>query len=132
MSRQLFRLTWNDFDQAVRWIADEFAGSVQAIYGEPRGGLPLAVALSHRLAVPLVTDLAIPGVLWIDDIADTGKTLNIVRSAFPHIQCAVWVKHNEHAIFAPITLYTDQWVLFPWEQETAAQQDSKNYELSRQ
>jgi hypoxanthine phosphoribosyltransferase len=132
MSRQLFRLTWADFDQAVQWIAEEFAGSVRAVYGESRGGLPLAVALSHRMAVPLVADLAVPGVLWVDDIADTGRTLDLTRSAFPHVQCAAWVKRGDRSIFAPITLHTEQWVLFPWEQEAAAPQEARDYELSRQ
>ena len=44
--------TWKEFDQDVEYIADKckflkFSG----IYGIPRGGLCLAVALSHRLNV---------------------------------------------------------------------------------
>jgi len=42
--------TWSEFDKSVEEIADkcrfkEFSG----IYGVPRGGLCLAVALSHKL-----------------------------------------------------------------------------------
>ena len=42
--------TWEEFDKSVEYIANqckflEFSG----IYGVPRGGLCLAVALSHKL-----------------------------------------------------------------------------------
>ena len=44
--------TWSEFDKSVEYIADkckilEFSG----IYGVPRGGLCLAVALSHKLNI---------------------------------------------------------------------------------
>ena len=44
--------TWSEFDKSVEVIANkcrfkEFSG----IYGVPRGGLCLAVALSHRLKI---------------------------------------------------------------------------------
>ena len=46
--------TWQEFDKSVEYIANkcknlEFTG----IYGIPRGGLCLAVALSHKLKVKL-------------------------------------------------------------------------------
>jgi len=46
--------TWNEFDKSVEQIADkcrfkDFSG----IYGVPRGGLCLAVALSHKLKINL-------------------------------------------------------------------------------
>ena len=48
--------TWNEFDKSVEEIADkcrskEFSG----IYGVPRGGLCLAVALSHKLKIKLIS-----------------------------------------------------------------------------
>ena len=46
--------TWSEFDKSVEHIANkckifEFSG----IYGVPRGGLCLAVALSHKLKIEL-------------------------------------------------------------------------------
>ena len=40
----------------------------------PRGGLPVAVALSHKTDIP-ITMFAneTTGVLWVDDIVDSGK-----------------------------------------------------------
>ena len=48
--------TWREFDESVEKIANkcrlkEFSG----IYGVPRGGLCLAVALSHKLKIELIS-----------------------------------------------------------------------------
>jgi len=47
--------SWCEFDKSVEYIANkckflEFSG----IYGIPRGGLCLAVALSHKLKIKLI------------------------------------------------------------------------------
>ena len=44
------------------------------IYGVPRGGLPIAVSLSHRLNLQFYM-LPSNEILVVDDISDTGKTL---------------------------------------------------------
>ena len=49
--------TWSEFDKSVEYIANEckfleFSG----IYGVPRGGLCLAVALSHKLEINLISE----------------------------------------------------------------------------
>ena len=49
--------TWKEFDESVEQITKRckilnFSG----IYGVPRGGLCLAVALSHRLNVNLISE----------------------------------------------------------------------------
>ena len=48
--------TWSEFDKSVEHIAKKcnflkFSG----IYGVPRGGLCLAVALSHKLKIKLIS-----------------------------------------------------------------------------
>jgi len=48
--------TWSEFDKSVGEIANkckfkEYSG----IYGVPRGGLCLAVALSHKLKIKLIS-----------------------------------------------------------------------------
>ena len=41
-------LTWTMFDEVVQNITNEFKNKkIDALFGQPRGGLPLAVALSH-------------------------------------------------------------------------------------
>lgn len=133
MSRDLFALTWADFDLAVDYIADKLPGDIDGIIGIPRGGLPLAVALSHRLTKPLVQSPSQGArLLWIDDIVDSGKTLNHYRHQYPQFVYATWVQRGDHKVIAYNTLENDRWVLFPWEQKVNAQTDAQAYENSRQ
>ena len=47
--------TWQEFDKSVEYIANQCEClKLSGIYGVPRGGLCLAVALSHRLNVQLI------------------------------------------------------------------------------
>ncbi len=62
--------TWEEFDKSVEYIAKkckflEFSG----IYGVPRGGLCLAVALSHKLKINLISE-PIKNSLKIEKIND--------------------------------------------------------------
>ena len=72
--------TWSEFDKSVEHIAKEcdfldFSG----IYGIPRGGLCLAVALSHRLKINLISEPK-KNSLIVDDIYETGNTLNTFKN----------------------------------------------------
>ena len=49
--------TWGEFDKSVEQIADKCRFKVfSGIYGVPRGGLCLAVALSHKLKIELISE----------------------------------------------------------------------------
>ena len=76
--------TRSEFDKSVEEIAykcrfKEFSG----IYGVPRGGLCLAVALSHKLQINLIKE-PIKNSLIVDDVYETGITL----SSFKNIEGA--------------------------------------------
>ena len=71
--------TWSEFDNAVEHIANEckflkFSG----IYGVPRGGLCLAVALSHKLKINLISEPKVNSLI-VDDVYETGITLNTFK-----------------------------------------------------
>jgi len=74
-------LTWEYIDNAMSDLASKIKESgitISSIYGLPRGGLIPAVILSHKLNIPLFktgTDVLIGSVLIVDDICDTGETL---------------------------------------------------------
>ena len=75
-------IDWDTVDTAASLITDHLLESdhkFEGVYGIERGGLVLAVMLSHRIGIPYLSTLdSMFGKLFIvvDDIADTGKTLN--------------------------------------------------------
>lgn len=107
-------MSWKDFDKACRTIAKwATPHHFQDIYGLPRGGLVVAVRLSHLLNLPVVSQPQVK-TLVVDDIADTGKTLSEFadsyytatlycrRSLFP--KPSFWVHEKKQ-----------RWIVFPWE-----------------
>ena len=100
------------------------------IYGPPRGGLPLAVCLSHRLDLKLTVSSPLSiqiqadadfakdvreNALIVDDIADTGKTLKEFREAGYFIATLFW--HRQSAVKPEIAIREkgNFWIQFPWE-----------------
>ena len=119
--------TWNEFDKSVDQIANkckflDFPG----VYGIPRGGLCLAVALSHKLRINLISE-PIKNSLIVDDIYETGVTLN----PFKNIEGATFF-----VLFSKITptwwnsVHTSEksdWIVFPWENTLNMQNDRNGY-----
>jgi len=128
----LRQLSWDDFDRAVQHIAVRCAGRrFSGIHGIPRGGLCLAVALSHRLELPLLAD-ARPGCLLVDDVYETGLTLEAHRQ-LPDAQAVVWISKAEPQwwLAVEVTSAAD-WIVFPWEDPEAAARDERLYRASRE
>ena len=123
--------TWRDFDKSVEHIANkckflEFSG----IYGVPRGGLCLAVALSHKLKIKLISEPT-KNSLIVDDVYETGITLN----TFKGIEGAMFF-----VIFSKIkpswwnTVHISEksnWIIFPWENTLNFQSDRNDYIIKR-
>lgn len=111
--------TWADFDAATKLLAEKIvrAGLRFAnVYGIPRGGLIVAVALCHRLDLPLLTDAGKigPDTLVVDDICDSGKTL------LPYVgKCTTAALHVvPGACVRPdffVRVRVSDWVIYPWE-----------------
>lgn len=124
-------LTWAEFDAAVESIsAMAYGMALSGVYGLPRGGLPLAVALSHRLGVPLLQQ-ALDGCLLVDDVYETGRTLEPYQGGPALV--AVWVSKVPPTWFnAAEVVATDEWLIFPWENPANATTDEDAYRASRQ
>ena len=119
--------TWQEFDKSVEYIANkckklEFAG----IYGIPRGGLCLAVALSHKLKVKLISE-PINNSLIVDDVYETGFTLNPLRKVEGAMFFVLFSKKEPTWWNAVNISQKKEWIIFPWENSENTFYDKKNY-----
>ena len=119
--------TWDEFDKSVEYIADkceflEFSG----IYGIPRGGLCLAVALSHKLKINLISE-PLKNSLIVDDVYETGITLK----SFKNIEGAkffVLFSKNRPTWWNSVhKAEKSDWIVFPWENTLNSQIDRNDY-----
>ena len=129
--RMISYFSWNEFDKAVEHIANkckslEFSG----IYGVPRGGLCLAVALSHKLKINLLSE-PIKNSLIVDDVYETGITL----STFKNIEGAkffVLFSKKKPTWWNSVYISKESdWIVFPWENNLNLQSDRKDYIIKR-
>jgi len=124
-------LSWQDFDQAVQRIAQLYGGRrFSGVHGLPRGGLVLAVSLSHRLELPLLPDPQ-PGCLVVDDVYETGRTLAPHRQ-LEGAELLVWISKVEPIWWQAVEVCTDpEWIVFPWEDSARAAEEEQRYRESR-
>ncbi|MDP9072789.1 MAG: phosphoribosyltransferase [Actinomycetota bacterium] len=145
-------MTWADFGSASRALAQQVADSgyrPDAILAIARGGLAVAGALAYALSIkncftvnvefytgvderidvpimlPPTLDLVdITGLklLVVDDVADTGKTLELVHHVIERnvaeARCAVLYQKSRSVIdCAYVHRRTEAWINFPWSTE---------------
>ena len=124
-------LSWKEFDQCIFSISNQCKGkNFEGVYGFPRGGLCLAVALSHSLGLPLLNEPR-NNSLIIDDIYDTGYTLESVRH-LKGSETHVWVTKTEPKWWnAYKYIEGKEWIVFPWENINNANNDKNLYHKSR-
>ena len=119
--------TWTEFDKSVEHIASkcnflEFSG----IYGVPRGGLCLAVALSHKLKINLISE-PIKNSLIVDDIYETGLTLNTFKNIEGAMFFVLFSKIKPTWWNTVFKSEKNEWIVFPWEDNLNSQSDRNAY-----
>ena len=119
--------TWSEFDKSVEHIANKckflkFSG----IYGVPRGGLCLAVALSHKLKVNLISE-PIRNSLIVDDIYETGYTLNTFKDIEGAMFFVLFSKIKPTWWNTVFKSEKNEWIVFPWEDNLNTRSDRNAY-----
>lgn len=85
------------------------------VYGIPRGGCPIAVAVSHKLNIPLVKEPT-TDTLIVDDISDTGKTLlDYKQFHTATLYVTPWTAKLPDFNVSKIKSDKNDWVVFPYE-----------------
>ena len=116
---------WEDIDGRVNDLCQRLKHeSFEAVYGIPRGGLIVAVLVSHKLGIPLITslrDMYGKKFLVVDDIADTGLTLEKMKR-LEVCDGAIFATLDYHKQSSVVPDYWisekgDNWIVYPWERE---------------
>ena len=123
--------SWEEFDRSVDYIANkckllEFSG----IYGIPRGGLCLAVALSHKLNIKLLSK-PIKNSLIVDDVYETGLTLNSFCDIEGAMFFVLFSKKNPTWWNTVNLSNKGEWIVFPWENNINILNDQQQYIKNR-
>ena len=128
----MHKLSWKEFDECVFSISNQCKGKIfEGVYGFPRGGLCLAVALSHSLGLRLLNEPR-NNSLIIDDIYDTGNTLEKIRH-LKGSEIHVWITKPKPTWWnAYKRIEGKEWIVFPWENIKNANNDKILYQNSRE
>ena len=129
--KECLSMSWEGFEELSNKIAKDIISSVDritrsfrrfdapmgfsGIYGFPRGGLVLAVKLSHILKLPLLMAPS-PGCIVCDDISDSGYTLKKYSNC-NYYTATLIMREGTQTVpeFVGEKVIEDNWILFPWE-----------------
>lgn len=143
-------LTYEEVDEDIRNISNQISQEFKfdTIVAITRGGLYPALKLSQFLNIKDVRTICLEsykkteskkikeifcadipdssGVLFVDDLRDSGQTINYVKDKFPWSFIAtIYIKTSKdenvtsvkHIDFYSKTINKDEWVVFPWEEK---------------
>ena len=118
-------LTWDDINRLLDLLYDQTKGQVSLVTGVPRGGTLLAIMFSHRFNVEYTRwpSNHYPDMLIIDDIADSGVTLQEWKKDF-HVPKYGTLHYKNISKVKP-DFYSKEvdedygWIVYPWEQRNA-------------
>lgn len=117
------RVSWEDVGSYLNAVAEridphDFSG----VYGVPRGGSVLGAWLSHKLYLPLLSQVE-PNCIIVDDVCDGGHALKKVLDTMDVDTCQhcfVTVMFYNPESVAQVDYHykekDDNWIAFPWEQ----------------
>ena len=125
-------LNWDEFNTCVGSITHICRGNkFSGVYGLPRGGLCLAVALSHSLKIPFLHSPQ-SDCLVVDDVYETGESLSDIYK-MRDITTFVWLSKVTPEWWNAVEIVDlNEWLVFPWESVEFAEDEKNRYQLSRE
>ena len=124
-------VTWEEIEQDIDSIVKDLLkhADIDYVVGIPRGGLIIAVMISHRLGVKHMTidhlekleefdlDINKKRILIVDDISDSGQTLKRFRKDYT--TATLDVRNTTIAVpqFYANWLDNADWIVYPWERK---------------
>jgi len=131
---KLETLLWADFDRTVKhltyYVSREWGFEIENIVGRWRGGLPLAVALSHALKLPLVTGIG-PRTLYVTDVYYGDRPL----PAMAPLYTVAWGIREPmtcpDGLYAVYRVPADTWAVFPWTPYESSLESMKRFEKNK-
>ena len=111
-----------DIDEFTKRLKVE-RPTLKYIYGPPRGGSILAVCLSHSLKLKFLPTLDEPHVpeqtLIVDDVSDTGETLQRVIGNKHYVTLTIFIKIKTMYIphYYKRIAHNNEWIVYWWEKE---------------
>ena len=119
---------WDNFDNDIGEIKTKFKEDnyqPKAVFGIPKGGLPLAVKISNLFDIPLFVDLIEANkkfenkkdILIVDDISDSGKTFKKIKYREYYTTLAIFIRYNTSYVpnYYLRKIDDDSWIVFGWE-----------------
>jgi len=112
------KISWSEIEKCCDKLVDEIVerhldSSKINMYAIPRGGLIPAVIISHKLNMKMVQRPNRYSII-IDDIEDSGKTLNKYRKNYcSYVLFSKRMRSND--VFSAKYVKKNIWIKFPWE-----------------
>jgi xanthine phosphoribosyltransferase len=149
MAQHYYTISWDQLHRDARALSWKLmgqgpdAGAWRGIVGVTRGGLIPAAIIARELNCRMVESVCVAayeeetlgppvllkppqaagdgdGFLVVDDLADTGTTLRLVRTLLPkaHYACIYAKPAGREVVDSYVTeVSQDTWILFPWDTE---------------
>lgn len=110
-------ISWDDIETLTDDLCKVISKSgkqILSVTGLQRGGLIPAVMISHKLNIPYVYSIN-STTLVIDDICDTGETLNNLVTPLTAVLHYKTEANHKPTFFAQEV--GNEWIVYPWERK---------------
>lgn len=119
--KKVISINWMEYGRLVEDLGRKIKLSGKkytSILGVPTGGIPIAVFLSKLLSLPYKDEAVVASTLVVDDISDTGETLEALARICDTacLFSTPWTK-TKPTYSVDMKSDKDSWIIFPYEME---------------